>query len=70
MHGSYNLHVLLLTKEDVGVLVGILAGVHPCGTITLLGELFGAESKGQVYGHLHSYLFDNESLTTSISKEL
>lgn len=50
------------------LITGILAGVWPCGTITMLGELFGAESKGQVYGHLNSYLFDNESLTSTISK--
>ena len=33
---------------------GILAGVHPCGVIALVGKLFGAESKEQVYGYLHS----------------
>ena len=47
---------------------GILAGVWPCGTISMLSELFGAESKGQVYGYLHSYLFDNEHSTATISK--
>ena len=47
-----------------------MAGVWPCGTITILGELFGAESKAQVYGHLHAYLFDNESLTAILSKIL
>ena len=31
---------------------GILAGIHPCGVITMIGELFGAESKGQVYIHI------------------
>ena len=35
---------------------GILAGVWPCGVITLLSELFISESKSQVYGHLHSFL--------------
>ena len=35
---------------------GILVGVWPCGIITMLGELFGAESKGQVYGYLHIIL--------------
>ena len=48
--------------------MGILAGVHPCGTITLLGELFGAESKEQVYGHLHAFFCDNEMFTSDISK--
>lgn len=49
---------------------GILAGVWPCGTITMLGELFGAESKGQVYGYLHSYLYENDAVTSTISKSL
>ena len=46
----------------------ILARVWPCGTITMLGELYGAESKGQVYGYLHSYLYENDAVTSSISK--
>ena len=36
--------------------IGILAGMWPCGIITLVRELFLAESKSQVYGHLHQYL--------------
>lgn len=49
--------------------VGVLAGVWPCGTITMLGEIFGAESKaGQVYGHIHSYLFDNDMSTSTIGE--
>ena len=36
----------------------MLAGVWPCGIITLLRELFVAESKSQVYGHLHQFLQD------------
>ncbi len=28
--------------------IHILAGIHSCGIITIIGELFGAESKGQV----------------------
>ena len=35
----------------------------------LAGELFGAESKGQVYGHLHAYLFDNESSLSTLSSQ-
>lgn len=44
--------------------------IWPCGTITMLGELFGAESKGQVYGYLYSYLYENDAVTSSISKLL
>ena len=49
---------------------GILAGIHPCGVITLVGELFGAESKGQVYGLLHTYLSENESHTKSLRENI
>lgn len=34
---------------------GILAGMRPCGIIVLVGELFMAESKTQVYGFLHHF---------------
>ena len=34
--------------------------------IAMIGELFGAESMGQVYGHLHSYFHNNESATESL----
>jgi hypothetical protein len=53
--------------SEIGT-AGILAGMWPCGTITMLGELFGAESKGQVYGHLHSFLHDNHKLTPTLRK--
>ena len=34
---------------------GILAGIWPCATITLLAELFTSESKAQVYGPVHDF---------------
>lgn len=37
------------------VCAGILAGMRPCGIIVLVGELFVAESKTQVYGFLHNF---------------
>ena len=40
----------------VYVTTGVLAGMWPCGVITLVRELFLAESKSQVYGHLHDFL--------------
>ena len=49
------------------IIAGIFAGVWPCSTITILGKLFGAESKGQVYGHLHAYLYDNKSSLLTLS---
>lgn len=44
--------------------IGILAGIWPCGVITLLEELYLAESKSQVYGSLHNHIQRNsESLS-------
>ncbi len=34
---------------------------------SVLGELFGAESKSQVDRHLHAYLSENKSSTQSLS---
>ena len=48
------------------LLLGIVAGVWPCGVITFLGELFGSESKSQVYGMLHAFLHDNKDLTSNL----
>ena len=36
--------------------------------ITLIGELFGAESKAQVYGFLHSFFLNKTSTTELIRK--
>ena len=38
---------------------GILAGMRPCETIVLLGELFGSESVSQVYGNIHIFFNGN-----------
>ena len=48
--------------------IGILAGMWPCGIITFIRELFIAESKSQVYGHLHDFLLINEGAASSLSK--
>ncbi len=37
---------------------GVLVFEKPCGVVVGVRELFGAESKSQVYGHLHT-LFVN-----------
>ena len=49
---------------------GILARIWPCGVITLLRELFLAESISQVYGHLHQFLQSEPSATFNLSKFL
>lgn len=50
------------------VLTGVLGGVWPCGIITLLDELYIAESKSQVYGSIHNLLWSNPSHTENISR--
>lgn len=49
-------------------LTGISAAVWPCGIVTLLDELYGAESITQVYGSIHSLLHSNPSHTTDIGE--
>lgn len=39
-------------------LTGVL-GAWLCGMISMVGELYGAESKTQVYGQLHTLLSRN-----------
>ena len=50
-------------------LVGVMLGAWPCGIIVLLGELFGAESRSQVYALLHTFLMKNSSSTKEIRKD-
>ena len=46
--------------------IGLLAGIWPCGTITLIDELFTSESISQVYGCLHGFIHTNSTNTESI----
>ena len=50
------------------IIIGIVAGAWPCGTVVMLAELYGAESKAQVYGALHTFLQENEDATTGLRK--
>ena len=52
-----------MTKSTVVIYscVGLLAGMWPCGVITILDELFKSESKSQVYGCLHGFFHNNPS---------
>ena len=59
LHVQYSKHALSNS-------IGILAAIWPCGVITLIDELFVAESKTQVYGSLHAYLHSNPVTTASI----
>ena len=47
---------------------GILAGMQPCGTIVLLGELFGSESVSQVYGNIHTFFNENVQARKKLSE--
>lgn len=46
---------------------GLLAGIWPCGIITILDELFKTESKAQVYGCLHGFVHCNRENTADIA---
>ena len=50
--------------------LGLLAGIWPCGIITIVDELFKTKSKSHVYGCLHGFAHCNPSSTTSIGKKL
>jgi hypothetical protein len=45
---------------------GVAAGAWSCGIVVLLGELFGCESKSQVYGMLHTFIQENEESTSQL----
>ena len=47
-------------------LSGIVVGAWPCGTIVMVGELFRAESKSQVYGNIHTFLQENGQATDNL----
>ena len=47
-----------------------MAGIWPCGKITLIGELFGSESLTQVYGFLHTFVFENGDSLKNLSRSL
>ena len=50
--------------------VGILAGIRPCGVIVLFAELFTAESKSQVYAHLHELIRKKPAFSNKLGKHI
>ena len=58
------MHILLL------YFAGIVVGAWPCRTIVMMGELFGSESKSQVYGHTHIFLQRNHAGTRNLRELL
>lgn len=59
---------MLFLKPSTYDLVGIMAGMRPCGVIVLLSELFISESLPQVYGSLHQFYASNPTAASKISK--
>jgi hypothetical protein len=59
-------YILLLLTDAMHT--GVLAGIWPCGVISLLSELYIAESKTQVYGAVHDFIQRNNSSLQDLSK--
>ena len=51
-------------------ITGILAGMWPCGIISVMAELYVAESKSQVYGALHDFIQRNRVSLPDLSASL
>lgn len=49
---------------------GILVFEKPCGIVINVTELYGSESKSQVYGHLHSLLTKPVMNTTGTNEHV
>ena len=47
-----------------------MLGAWPCGTIAMLGALYGAESKTQVYGQLHTLIARDNEATSQLGKAM
>ena len=58
----------LFLKPNTYDLIGIMAGMRPCGVIVLLSELFISESLPQIYGSLHQFYASNPTAASKISK--
>lgn len=53
---------------DFFLIAGILAIAKPCSVIVDVKELYGSESKSQVYAHLHELLSKDEM--TDIGRQI
>ena len=42
-----------------------MVGAWPCGMVVMIGELFGAESKSQVHGIIHTFHENKEATSHS-----
>ncbi len=50
---------------DYMYVIGILVEAWPSGTIAMINELYGAESKSQVYGAVHTFIYENSEIEES-----
>ena len=66
----YYINIKLLCRTTYMYIhtTGVAAGAWSCGIVVLLGELFGCESKSQVYGMLHTFIQENEESTSQLHK--
>ena len=64
MQSTYHLNSL----NVFFLMAGILAIAKPCSVIVDVKELYGSESKSQVYAHLHELLSKDEM--TDIGKQV
>ena len=65
----YTFEVYIL-QNSTSLVLGIVAGIWPCGKITLIGELFRSKSLSQVYGFLHTFVFENGDSLKNMSRWL
>lgn len=61
-------HILSNKLKATLFLTGILAIAKPCSVVVDIKELYGSESKSQVYAHLHELLSKDEM--TAIGRQI
>lgn len=69
-HRTAGIIIIIYSVNIIVSFAGILAGMWPCGIITLIRELFIAESKSRVYGHIHQFLQNNSETASHLRKLL
>ena len=73
MHLSTAIYTLLWHMYSTSLytlysILGILAGIRPCGIVVMLTGLFTAESKSQVYAALHELLTNHTNIASNLSE--
>lgn len=60
--------IIVTVIQHIIFILGVLAGIWPCGIIAMVAELFGSESLSQVYGHLHTYMNKHAEHLSNLSE--